>query len=160
LMDMIGSNPQPAIQLVATAVLPNQKRAVYGRCRSEGKEGVVFKQSDAPYTAGKPASGGTQWKFKFTESASFIVNRVNGKRSVSLMLFAGDRVVPAGNVTIPPNHDIPAVGAVVEARYLYAHKESGSIYQPVYLGQRDDIPAEECTVNQLKYKADLQSTAA
>jgi len=68
------------------------------------------------------------------------------------MLFNGDKVVPAGNVTIPANHDIPTVGAVVEVRYLYAFKESGAIYQPVYLGVRDDTRAEECTVDQLKYK--------
>lgn len=61
---------------------------------------------------------------------------------------------PAGNVTIPPNHEIPATGQVVECCYLYAFRESGSIYQPVYLGSRDDITAEECSTAQLKYKAE------
>jgi bifunctional non-homologous end joining protein LigD len=37
---------------------------------------------------------------------------------------------------------------------LYALKQSGSLYQPVYLGRRDDIPPGECTVDQLKYKAE------
>jgi hypothetical protein len=46
----------------------------------------------------------------------------------------------------------PQMGTVVEVRYLYAFPESGSIYQPVYLGPRDDIPAEDCTVDQLKFK--------
>ncbi len=49
---------------------------------------------------------------------------------------------------------IPAVGAVADCRYLYSFRESGSIYQPVYLGVRDDIPAEDCTTAQLKYKAE------
>jgi bifunctional non-homologous end joining protein LigD len=40
----------------------------------------------------------------------------------------------------------------VECRYLYAFKESGSIYQPVFLGVRDDIQHTECTTAQLKYK--------
>ena len=39
-------------------------------------------------------------------------------------------------------------------KYLYAFSESGSIYQPVYLGKRNDIPAAECVTDQLKYKAD------
>jgi bifunctional non-homologous end joining protein LigD len=52
------------------------------------------------------------------------------------------------------------VGNVSEIRYLYAHKQSGSIYQPVYLGERSDIPADDCTVDQLKYKADPQDVAA
>ena len=45
-------------------------------------------------------------------------------------------------------------------RYLYAFKESGCIYQPVYLGTRDDIPAEECTTTQLKYKAESEARVA
>ena len=36
--------------------------------------------------------------------------------------------------------------------YLYAFRESGAIYQPLYCGHRDDIPHQECTVRQLKYK--------
>ena len=63
---------------------------------------------------------------------------------------------PAGNVTIPPNHLVPKPGSVVEARYLHAFRESGSVFQPVYLGPRADIPAEECTVDQLKFKPELE----
>ena len=59
----------------------------------------------------------------------------------------------AGNVTIPPNHQIPKAGTVVEVRYLYAFRESGIIYQPVYLGPRNDIDPSECRVEQLKYKS-------
>jgi bifunctional non-homologous end joining protein LigD len=117
---------------------------------------VVFKELDAPYTAGRPASGGPQLKFKFCATASFIVGAINQKRSASLMLFDADRVVPAGNVTIPPNHDHPVPGSVVEVRYLYAFKESGAVFQPVYLGRRDgEIAPKECTVEQLKYKPDV-----
>jgi len=122
------------------------------RLRAEEKEGVVFKRLSAPYVVGRPASGGDARKLKFHESASFIVGKINAKRSVSLLLFTGDRIGAAGNVTIPPNHDVPATGQVVECRYLYAFRESGAIYQPVYLGARDDIRAEECTTDQLKYR--------
>lgn len=66
-------------------------------------------------------------------------------------MIRGNEVVSVGNVSIPPNHEIPAVGAVVECRYLYAFP-GGSIFQPVYLGVRDDIPKEECVISQLKYK--------
>ena len=127
--------------------------------KRDGKEGVVFKHKDAPYTPGRPNSGGSQLKYKFYETASFIVTKVNDQRSVSLILFEGDKIRPAGNVTIPPNHDVPASGTVLECRYLYAFKESGSIYQPVYLGARTDIRAEECTTAQLKYKAEVPVSA-
>jgi bifunctional non-homologous end joining protein LigD len=63
--------------------------------------------------------------------------------------------VAAGNVTIPPNHSVPKVGSVVEVRYLYAFKESGVIYQPIYLGQRSDIEPSACQVSQLKWKAEM-----
>ena len=121
---------------------------------------MVFKELDAPFSPGRPNSGGTMLKFKFVESASFIVTGHNAKRSVTLGLFDGDELVGAGNVTIPPNHTVPEVGQVCEVRYLYAYRESGSIYQPVYLGRRDDIPASECVVEQLKYRAEPQEAAA
>ncbi len=127
--------------------------------RLSNREGVVFKDMDAPFIPGRPNSGGPQLKFKFVESASFVVTDHNAKRSVTLGLYDGDKLVPAGNVTIPPNHAIPQKGTVVETRYLYAFKESGSIYQPVYLGPRTDIPAAECGVDQLKYKAEAEAEA-
>lgn len=131
-----------------------EKRKLYDRLIAEGKEGIVFKFKDAPYTPGRPASGGSQLKYKFYETASFIVHSINGKRSVAIGLYGENgEFVEAGNVTIPPNHEVPNTGDVVEVRYLYAYKESGSVYQPVYLGKREDVDKEECVVAQLKYKA-------
>lgn len=159
LLRMLG--PDDAIRPVSTVTEPDDKQSLYRTLLMTGAEGVVFKNQDAAYTPGRPASGGPQLKFKFVASASFIVAAVNRKRSVALALLDEGREVPAGNVTIPPNHDIPSIGAVVEARYLYAYRESGHIYQPVYLGCRDDIPAEDCTVSQLKFKAEsLEGSAA
>jgi bifunctional non-homologous end joining protein LigD len=151
LRDMLRSFDHPFIHEVEAFVAPGLM-PIYTRLIAEGKEGVVFKNKNAPYIPGRPNSGGTQLKYKFCETASFIVTKVNDKRSVMLILFDGDKVRPAGNVTIPPNHDMPNPGDVVECRYLYAFKESGSIYQPVFLGVRDDIQHTECTTAQLKYK--------
>jgi len=160
LLNLLASFQHPHIHLVETHFTAAQKRAAFARMKADGCEGVVFKHTDAPYIAGRPATGGTQLKYKFCETASFIVGKINARRSVSLLLFNGDRITAAGNVTIPPNHEIPQTGQVVECRYLYAFRESGSIYQPVYLGIRDDIAAEECTIAQLKYKAEpLQEVA-
>ncbi|GAA5117434.1 WGR domain-containing protein [Luteolibacter yonseiensis] len=139
---------------VGTLIRPEDKLRVFGQLKQAGREGVVFKDTEAPFNSGRPASGGSQLKYKFVESASFIVTAVNSKRSVSLCLFDGGELVGAGNVTIPPNHEIPQMGTVVEVKYLYAFRESGSIYQPVYLGKRDDIHASDCTTDQLKYKVE------
>jgi bifunctional non-homologous end joining protein LigD len=157
LMNLLASFCHPKIHLIETHFTTAQKREAFDRMKGDGCEGVVFKHTDAPYIAGRPASGGSQLKYKFVETASFIVGKVNGKRSISLLLFEGDRITSAGNVTIPPNQGIPTTGQVVECRYLYAFKESGSIYQPVFLGTRDDIHSDECTVAQLKCKPDAKS---
>ncbi len=151
----------PALRWVSTVVDPNDKIEIYEELRNTKREGVVFKEVEAPFSPGRPNSGGTHLKFKFVESASFVVTGINAKRSVTLGLYDGDgdKLVPAGNVTIPPNHNVPSQGDVVEVRYLYAFKQSGSIYQPVYLGPRTDIPAAECVVEQLKYKSDASEAA-
>jgi bifunctional non-homologous end joining protein LigD len=144
-----GSGP---IRAIHTAILPEDKQRAFEELRSGGAEGVVFKDANSHYTAGRPASGGAQLKFKFVTTASFIVAAVNQCRSVALVLLDGDRRVTAGNVTIPPGHEIPCPGDIVEARYLYAYRQSGSIYQPLYLGRRDDMEAADCDVRQLKFK--------
>jgi bifunctional non-homologous end joining protein LigD len=56
-----------------------------------------------------------------------------------------------GNVTIGGAIPIPPVGSVIEVRYLYAFK-GGSLFQPIYLGERDDLDTEDCKMSQLKYK--------
>jgi bifunctional non-homologous end joining protein LigD len=150
----------PHLRGVETAFDTAHKVEFIERLRQEEKEGVVFKRLNAPYVAGRPNSGGDALKLKFHESASFVVGKGNGKRSVGLLLFDGDKIKPAGNVTIPPNHEVPASGQIVECRYLYAFRESGSIYQPVYRGVRDDIRAEDCTTDQLKYKVEALEEVA
>lgn len=153
LINLFAGRSIDHILLAETAFDPASKADMLERLRQENREGVVFKKVTAAYTPGRPASGGDQFKCKFYETASFIVAKINDRRSVTLNLLSGKRLVCAGNVTIPPNRKVPEPGEIVEVRYLYAFKESGSIYQPVYLGGREDIEAAACTVNQLKYKA-------
>ena len=160
LMNLLASFQHRHIQLVSTAFDAKDKRAMFESLKADKREGVVFKHTDAPYIAGRPASGGSQLKFKFCATTSFVVGKINAKRSVSLLLYAGQNLTHAGNVTIPANHEIPAKDWIVECRYLYAFKESGCIFQPVYLGVRDDVRAAECTTDQLKYKPEEEGVAA
>lgn len=150
--------PGSPIKLVDTFYISDKKRA-FDNLTKNHAEGAVFKQLLAPWSAGRPNSGGDALKFKFVETASFIVEKVNAKRSVELALlpepeYQGGILLRkcVGNVTIPPNKTVPAPGAIVEVRYLYAYR-GGSIYQPVYLGERDDVERSECHTGQLKYKA-------
>jgi bifunctional non-homologous end joining protein LigD len=154
LVNMLLSNsPHTHVKLVETAFTTRQKTELWQRLREENREGIIFKRLDAPYTSGKPNSGGPQLKFKFVATLSAVVAKVNTRRSVEISLLKGKSRISCGNVTIPANHDIPKPGTVVEVRYLYAHRESHFLYQPVYLGPRDDVETDECLTSQLKYKA-------
>ena len=136
---------------VAPTTTGQAKRSFLAELKAAGKEGIVFKDLRAGWQAGRPSSGGRALKCKFWASCSCVVAKVNARRSVELAL--GDQSV--GNVTIPPNHKMPAAGQVVEIRYLYVVGAGGSLYQPIYLGVRDDVPAEDCTVERqrLKYRS-------
>jgi bifunctional non-homologous end joining protein LigD len=141
-----------AVRLIDTATTARAKAAMYRRLKEQKREGIVFKHHNAPYTPGRPNSGGDQLKLKFCATASCIVAGNNGsKRSVVLELFDRDDRVGVGNVTIPANHKVPSSGDVVEVRYLFAYL-GGSLYQPVYLGKRDDVEPAACTIRQLKLK--------
>jgi bifunctional non-homologous end joining protein LigD len=130
------------------------KERFFRRLRSGNREGVVLKKLDAPYVPGRPASGGPALKHKFYATLSAVVANINAQRSVELRLLNCKGWIVVGNVTIPPNHPVPPVGAVVEVRYLYAYRESNSLYQPIYLGVRKDIEQHECMMAQLKFKPD------
>lgn len=146
------------IRSIYTAQSTDEKLALYNKIIEDGGEGIVFKRKDSMYVPGRPVSYGDQVKFKFVETASCIVNKLNDKRSVEIALYEGNDLTLVGNVSIPPNKEMPAKSEVIEVQYLYAFK-GGSLFQPVYIGKRDDILPSECDTNQLKYKQELAQAA-
>lgn len=154
LKDLLSDND--ILRLAPIAIGYEEKRALYDRLQVEGKEGIVFKRLDAGFIAGKGHRD--QIKCKFYSTASCIVVGINKKRSIALGLYDGSDLIGVGNCTIPSNKDIPVLGSsdkptIVEIRYLYAHL-GGSLYQPTYIGPRDDIDYEDCVLSQLKYKSE------
>ena len=152
LIDLLGLGHSETVVVARTAIGTAAKRKLMADLKAAGKEGIVFKRMSAPWSAGRPESGGPALKCKFWSSISCVVSSQNAKRSVNIQLEGQ----PIGKVTIPPNHNIPGVGQVVEVKYLYVVGQGGSLYQPIYLGPRDDVDADECTFakQQIKYKAD------
>lgn len=161
LKTLLSKQGSERVKLVRMAVVEAEKRAMFERVRSRGGEGVVFKRLSAAYSAGRPASGGDWRKFKFVEDASCVVLGQNGTvRSVRLGMFSEDGVmVEVGNVTIPPNADIPEAGAIVDVQYLYAYR-GGSLYQPVYKKVRNDVGQEAAVMSRLKYKSEEETALA
>ena len=121
---LLSTANHPHIRLVETAFTTAQKTELWQGLRRENREGIVFKRLDAPFAPGKPNSGGPQLKFKFVATLSAVVAKINVQRSVE------------------------------HTRYLYAYRDSLALYQPVYLGPRDDVDPGECLVSQLKFKAE------
>jgi bifunctional non-homologous end joining protein LigD len=140
-------NKKECIKLVKAYGKKEEKEKLFND--SKAKEGVVFKRKSASYHVGRPASGGDYLKFKFCESCTCIVSSVSNKRSVGISLMKDGNLVSVGNVTIPVNYEIPTIGKHIEVKYLYAFA-GGSLIQPVYLGERDDVEVDN--IDSIKYK--------
>jgi bifunctional non-homologous end joining protein LigD len=124
------------------------KEDLYRQVVETRGEGVVFKLAHSTYRAGRKPTGWPWLKCKFVATATLIAGPQTDKHSIELFSYEGTRL---GTVTIPPNKDVPAPGTPCEVRYLYRFP-GGSLFQPVYLGPREDIEPEACTEAQLKYK--------
>jgi bifunctional non-homologous end joining protein LigD len=154
LIDLLAHAHHHVLHFAKTAFTAKEKAEMLAELKADEKEGVVFKKLNAAYEPDRPNSGGPQLKHKFYATASCVVARINAQRSVEVRLLGDDGWMVCGNVTIPPNHIIPAVGKVIEVRYLYAIRQSNALHQPVYLGPRSDVDQEECLLTQLKFKPD------
>ena len=158
---ILTQDAKEKLEVVKTAWNANTKSIMWTRLQRERAEGVVFKLIDAPYSAGRPASGGSQFKCKFYDTASCIVESVSSvKNSIGLRVFDDSHPislvgVSVGNATLYPNSPKVEVGDIVEIKYLY-YNEGGSLYQPVLKEVRDDVEPHECTLAKLKRKKDEQ----
>jgi bifunctional non-homologous end joining protein LigD len=150
------ANDSPALKISPMAVTTQEKTALLNRMIKEDREGIVFKRANAPYVGGRPCSGGDQLKFKLYDEASVVVMAINKQRSFKMKVIdANGNDVSVGNCTIPANQAIPAVGSIVEVKYLYAYPNGGSLYQPTFNKQRPDQTKNDCMQKQLKYKPQL-----
>lgn len=144
--------------MLRTAFTEDERRALLQTIKAERGEGIVFKNASARYAPGRAASGGDALKHKFTASATCcVVSHNRGKRSVLVAVHndTADALAPyslieIGNVSIPPNRDIPPPGSLFEVEYLYAFL-GGALFQPVYKGLRADKNCPD-SYTSLKFK--------
>jgi len=143
-----------SVKLVPLACTSSEKKTLYAQLQKDKKEGIVFKKLSASYKPGRPSELGDMLKRKFYATLTARVRQGRlGKHSIGLELLDGKVWVDVGNVTIAQKTPLPASGTCVEIRYLYGY-EGGSLYQPTYLGPRDDLDDSDCVISQVKYKAD------
>lgn len=144
------------------AVLPvsagREKRALLESLRASRAEGIVFKRKDAPYTAGRPASGGSQLKHKFVKTADVVIVE-NAGNAYRMTVYDDGKPFDVGKVfagtTNTSRKELDAMLArgetpVAEVKYLYA-TDDDQLYQPVFVRTRDDKEPEECLRAQLAH---------
>lgn len=144
------------VHIVPIAVGKARKRTLHDKLRQAGAEGLVFKQRDAPYTSGRPSSGGPQRKLKFVKSADVVVLE-NAGNAYLMAVYDGRSVVEIGKVfagtTNASRKQLDAALAagkqpVCEVQYLYA-TDDNQLYQPVFVRTRSDKAARDCKRDQL-----------
>ncbi len=144
------------ISVLPYAAGAKEKRALLAKLREAKAEGIVFKKKSAPYTPGRPASGGTQLKHKFVKTADVAIVE-NAGNAYRMVVFDGGKKFDVGKVfagtTNASRKDLDASLAagetpVAEVKYLYA-TEDDQLYQPVFVRTRDDKEPDECLRAQL-----------
>lgn len=144
------------VKLVPSAWKKDDKRALLERLKKERAEGIVFKKRDAPYTPGRPASGGNQLKYKFVKSADVFLTE-NAGNAYRMAVYAGKKTKDVGKVFAGTTNEIrkelderisSGERPVAVVEYLYA-TDDDQLFQPVFLTLRDDKEPEDCVLAQL-----------
>ena len=157
---LLDEELEPALsgdnRIVPIAKGTKAKQALYNRLFAAGAEGIVFKDTKAAYTPGRPSSGGTQRKHKFIKSADVVIIE-NAGNAYQMAVYNGKKLalcgkVFAGTTTATRKELDDALGdgdhPICEVRYLYA-TDDHVLFQPVFVRIRDDKPAAQCVRSQL-----------
>jgi len=144
----------PFIKVVPLFIGYKAKKAEYNRLKKAEKEGVVFKRLDAIHTPGKAHKDMVKVKFYGELSARVAAGR-EGKNSIGLELLDEKGVWQfMGFCSVAPSKITSiTTGDIVEIKYLYCHR-GGHLYQPSFKEPRSDVDLSECTMSQIKYKAE------
>lgn len=149
----------PGLMVVHTVRTVEEKRKHLAALRENAREGGMFKRIDGEYTSGRPSSGGNALKFPFAFRATFRAGKKKtAKRSIEVFGTDGDKMVALGHCTVPSNYPIPAEGALVDIEYKYCYP-GGSLCQPRYKGERDDVDLGDCDISRLHYKETPQGAS-
>lgn len=142
--------------VVPTAWDEDEKRRLFAALEAQNAEGIVFKERDAPYTMGRPASGGAQLKYKFTKSADVVITE-NAGNAYQMAVYHRGELRPAGKVFAGTTNEsraeldrmlVAGEVPVAEVKYLYA-TDDHVLFQPVFVRLRDDKDAADCVRDQL-----------
>ena len=144
------------VKVLAVADGTAAKRALTAKMVAQRAEGLVFKDRKAPYTAGRPSSGGTQRKHKLIKTADVAI-LMNAGNAYLMCVYDNGKPLECGKVFAGTTNesrkeidDLLAAGQrpVAEVKYLYATDDE-KLFQPVFVRLRDDKQPLECLRSQL-----------
>ncbi len=147
----------PSVKIAPCVMAMKEKRELVARLKAEHAEGVVFKRADAAYHGGRPASGGSQLKLKFTKTADVVLTEWKDNAFQMAVYDKTGKLVEIGRGYAGTTEesrrtlrrDLDADKPVVaEVRYLYA-TEGDILFQPVFMRRRQDKTPTECLLSQL-----------
>lgn len=150
LFDQIADLP-PSMKLVPIHRSADRKREHAVAIQRLGGEGVVLKHRSHLYQPGK--RGRLAMKVKFVKDLDAVVSSVgiDGKENIEVSLFNGRSMIPVAKCSTI-GKQVPAIGSVVEVRYLYAlHPHMPRLYQPRMIRSRVDKHPTECTIDQVQF---------
>jgi len=141
------------VTLIPTWETPEAKREGFAALEKHRYEGGVFARRDAAY---RPGNSGNHKKFKFIKSLSAIVVRIGdkGHNSAAIGLYdAQGKMVEVGHVSLNGKPTV-SINSVIEVHYLYGGA-GRHLVQARMKSIRSDVLAEDCTVDQIIYKAGI-----
>lgn len=135
----------PSVTVLPCWTAESDKERMVYEFRNQRAEGVVFKDLEAPYRAGR---ANQHFKLKFCRTATARVRGVDPVRDrLTLQMLDGTVWRRVCGLKVP-NGTVQA-GQFVEVRYLYGTADK-KLVQPVFLRIREDIDAEDCRFEQVK----------
>ena len=167
------------IRVLPAASTVTAKQALVAAVRANGGEGVIVKHREGSYDWDGRVAHSLKAKFTHTVDCVVLARNIGPQGKLNAVLGVYQKVNgsgPLGGIPIGPTTEITGEaveigncsmigkpdaqpGDVVEVKYLYAGA-GGRLVQPTLLRIRDDKPAEDCSLEQLRFvnKAVLDGT--
>ena len=135
----------PTLDVLPSATSIEKKHELLSRLREQRAEGVVIKDSKAPY---RPGRAGQHYKLKFQKTATARVREADPVRDrVSIEMLDGNVWREVCGLKVP--NGTLRTGQFVEVRYLYGTPEK-RLVQPCFLRIREDVADSDCALGQVQ----------
>lgn len=158
-LHLLDDHPHPhrqPIRLTPSVTTPEGKLALVRAIVQQNGEGIMVKDRDGVYCAGKRTPAIRKAKFEKTCDCVVIATKLDGKDNMSLGVYdANGRLVEIAHCTaLAGDGATIKAGDVVEVKYLYAvDPKKPRLYQPTLPRIRTDKSPVECTLDQLQYSS-------